>query len=157
GGADRDVRGAAAPGPPDGVGHQHPEGEVEPGAQAAAEASGGGVGVLGQEQGRAGGDVRGVDAGGRGDEAVAGLDDAQHGAVGALPADDLADALGVDRGLAVRGGHQPALGAGDDLRGDDHDVAVDQPGRTVGPGQRGERGGQQGGDVVAGGEGGQPL
>lgn len=80
--------------------------------------------------------------GGGHDQALPVLHDAQRAAPGHDPY-----RLGVDGGLAGVGGEHPALGLGDDLRGDQDDVAV---------GQRGGGGRDQLGEVVALADLGQP-
>src|SRR5690606_18849782 len=119
--ADRDVRQPGTPGAAEGVGDDHADLDAERVAQARADRPRGGVGVLREQQHRALGGDGGVDAGRGHDQALTALHDAQ----GAPPGDH-ADGLRVDRGLPVGRLDDPALRLGDDLRGDDEDVAVGQ-------------------------------
>ena len=96
----------------------------------------------GQQGGVAPLDVRQVDAGVGADEAVAGLADDQVAAA----AQD-AHRLALDQRLVAQrivgvDGHQPVLGLGHDLLGDDHDVAVGQGGVGRRPRPRGDDAGQ---------------
>ena len=143
--ADGDVGQPLAPGPAERVADDDADVHAEQLGQPGAEGAGRGVAVLGEEHQQVLGHVRGVDPGGGQDPALPRLHDRQRTAAG-----DDADRLLLDGveagGLPVGAGrdvHQPVLDLGDDLRGDDDDVAVGQPGR---------RGGDGAGEVVAGSE-----
>lgn len=122
--ADRHVGQARAPGAAEGVGDDHADLDAERVTDSLADRARGGVRVLGEEQDRARCRVGGVDAGRGHHQALPVLDDAQGAAPGHHPY-----GLRVDRGLPVGGLDDPALGLGDDLRGDQQDVAVEEVGR----------------------------
>lgn len=121
--ADRHIGQTRPPGAAEGVGDDDADLDAERVAQALADGARGGVRVLGEQQDRARGRVGGVDAGGGHDQALPVLDDAQGAAPGHHP-----HGLRVDRGLPVGGLDDPALRLGDDLRGDQEDVAVGEVG-----------------------------
>ena len=79
--------------------------------------------ILGEEQHRPFGRIRGVDSGRRHDQPLRILDDARHPARVLARRHDPHGLLG-DRVLAVRGSHLPTLGLAHDLGGDRDDVAV---------------------------------
>lgn len=135
-GADGDIGEPVAPRPSEGVGDDDADVHAERLTQSLAERPRRGVGVLGQQQHRAGRGVGGIHPGGGHHQALPVLDDAQRAAPGHHPY-----RLRVDRGLAVGRGEDPPLGLAHDLGGDQQDVAV----REI---RRG--GGHQGGEVVAG-------
>jgi hypothetical protein len=69
---------------------------------------------------------------------------------GVLAGGDHAHGLGGDRVLAVVGAHDPPLGLGHDLAGDDQHVAVLRSGRRARGGVGGQRVAEQHGQVVPG-------
>ncbi len=126
---DGDIGEPVAPGPPEGVGDDDADLDAEGVPHPVPDGPCGGVGVLGQQEDGPGGGVGGVDPGGGHDEPLPVLHDAERAAPGHDPY-----GLGVDGGLPVGGPHDPALGLGDDLRGDEEDVPVDEP--RLGPGDQ---------------------
>lgn len=120
---DRDVGQPVAPGPTKGVRDDDADLHAEGVPQPVPDGPGGDVGVLRQQQHGPGRRVRRVDPGGGQDQPLPVLHDPQRPAPGHDP-----HGLGVYGGLAVGGPEDPALGLGNDLRGDEHDVPVDQAG-----------------------------
>ena len=150
GAADRDVGLAEAPRPAEAVGDDDRGPGAGGGLDLGAQPPGGGVGVLGEERDGVGrGDVGGVDPGVGADPSAVGLrdQDAELGADDppALAQDELHHArvlvvLGGELARPLAGLHRrqldhPALGLGDDLLGDDEDVAV-APARPQRPATR---------------------
>lgn len=134
--ADRDIGQPVAPRPPEGVRDDDADIDAERVPQPLPDRPRRGVRVLGQQQDRPGGSVRGVDPGGGHDQALPVLHDPQRAAPRHHPY-----RLGVDRRLPVGGLDDPALRLGDDLRGDEQYVTV---------GETGLGGGDQLGEIVPG-------
>ena len=117
------------PGPPrpaHRVGDDHAEPDAGQGLQRLAQPPGRLVGIGGQQHHGARRGVGLIHAGGGENQAVPGLGDGRAAAPRDHP-----HRLGIDR-LIPRGGHHPALGLADDLRGDHQDVAVAQVGCALG-------------------------
>ena len=119
GAADRHVDHARPPGAAERVRDDHPEPGPERLVQSLPDAFGRGVGVERQQRQRARVQVRGIDPGVGAHESVPGLGDHQ-----VAPPSHHPRGLGLHGCPSIVPGHQPPLGLGHDLRGDDHDVVV---------------------------------
>ena len=115
----------AAPGTAEGVGDDDGDLDAERVLEPGSDPPSRSIRVVGQQRGRALGDVGQVDTGVGADEAVARLADDEVAASAQNPNRLLGDERELCVGVVVDG-HQPAFGLGDDLLRDDDDVTVTQ-------------------------------